>query len=180
MHVHVCTYVCTPCAFLVPGEVRIRGHLRFPRNRSYRLFEVTMWAIGTELRSLARAVDGLNCCAISPAHLFIYIYIYFACVCHSVHVEVSGEFAGVCFCPWDWTQVVGFGSRCLIPSHLLDLRNTSDGFSMGLTQNPGSKSELLFLASTVTFTQDLLLLLLAEDGDVLLPHLLQRELKTQH
>lgn len=50
---------------------------------------------------------------------------------------------------------------------------------MGLAQNPGSKSELLFLASTVTYTQDLLLLLLADDGAVVLPHLLQRELKTQ-
>lgn len=81
--------------------------------------------------------------------------------------------------PLGLNRVVGFGSRCFIPSLLLDLRNTSDGFTMGLTQNPGSKSELLFLASTVTYTQDLLLLLLADDGDVLLPHLLQRELKTQ-
>ena len=81
--------------------------------------------------------------------------------------------------PLGLNLVVGFGSRCLILSLLLGLRNTSDGFTMGLTQNPGSKSELLFLASTVTYTQDLLLLLLADDGDVLLPHLLQRELKTQ-
>lgn len=56
--------------------------------------------------------------------------------------------------------------RRLILSHLLDLRSISDGFTVELTQNPGSKSELLFLASTVTYTQDLLLLLLTDDGDV--------------
>lgn len=162
-------HVCTQCVFLMPGEVRIRRWLRFPRNRSSRLFEVTMWAIGTELRSFTRAADGLNCCSIPPACLlFTYIYIYLHMFCMCLPQCACGGQWRICslFLPLGLNSDCWVWRRRLILSHLLDLRSISDGFTVELTQNPGSKSELLFLASTVTYTQDLLLLLLTDDGDV--------------